>query len=171
MTLSSEKKPSKKVSLAERKAQLQSRLAQLEARERDARRKEATRVRVVLGAVLLAQVTKLVEQRDTKAAGFVRFLRELSNEISRPADAPARAALIQLLSDMENELVKPPLAKQSLSAAPKPAQPPAPLQGVQEPAQPSPAHQPAQMHQRPPHASTEPSQRPLGAWSKPITSS
>ena len=165
----------RKKSLAERKAELQARLSQIEARERDARRKQATRVRIVLGAVLLAHVTKLVEQRDTKAAGFMRFLRELSNEISRPADAPARAALIQLISNMESELVKPPrLAEQtSLPAAPKPAQlaqaPQAPLQSPQEPPQPSPTLSTAAQRLQAPQAPQAPLQKPLGAWSKPQT--
>lgn len=156
-----------KKSLAERKAELQARLSQIEARERDARRKQATRIRVVLGAVLLAQVAKLVEQRDAKAAGFIRFLKDLTNEISRPADASARAALIQLLSDMESELVKPPrLAEQpSLSAASKPDQLAQAPQRPQGPAQPSPASTPTQKLQAP----QAPLQKPLGAWSKPQT--
>lgn len=158
----------RKKSLAERKAELQARLSQIEARERDARRKQATRIRVVLGAVLLAHVAKLVEQRDAKAAGFIRFLKDLTNEISRPADASARAALIQLLSDLESDLVKPPLAKQSLSAAPKPAQSaPTPLQPRPEPAQPSPAHQPTQSAPAATQRPQEPAQGRLGTWPKP----
>ena len=157
----------RKKSLAERKAELQARLSQIEARERDARRKEATRSRILLGGALLSRATKLVQQRDAKAGSFLRFLRELSTEISRPADAPAKAAIEQLLAGMESELVKPRLAEQSsLSAAPKAAQPPpAATQRPQEPAQPSPASTPTQRLQAP----QAPLQKPLGAWSKPQT--
>lgn len=167
----------RKKSLAERKAELQARLSQIEARERDARRKEATRSRILLGGALLSRATKLVQQRDAKAGSFLRFLRELSTEISRPADAPAKAAIEQLLAGMESELVKPPrLAEQpSLSATSKPDQlaqaSQRPLQRLQEAPQPSPTPQPSQMAQRPLQGLQEPAQSRLGTWSKPNTSS
>lgn len=159
--------PARKKSLAERKAELQARLSQIEARERDARRKAATRSRIVLGGALLARATILVQQKDPNAASFIRFLKDLTNEITRPADATTKSAIEHLLAGMESELVKPRLAEQSsLSAAPKAAQPPpAATQRPQEPAQPSPASTPTQRLQAP----QAPLQKPLGAWSKPQT--
>lgn len=165
-----------KKSLAERKAELQARLSQIEARERDARRKEATRVRVVLGAMLLSRATTLVQQRDEKARSFLRFLRDLAHDVTRQADAPAKAAIERLIDDLESELVKPRLAEQpSVSATSKPDQlaqdSQRPLQRLQEAPQPSPTPQPSQMAQRPLQGLQEPAQSRLGTWPKPNTSS
>lgn len=172
MTQPPDKKPSKKATIAERKAQLQSRLAQLEAREREARRKEDTRSRILLGGALLSRASTLVQQRDPKGASVLRLLRELVSGITRPADAAAKRAIEQLIAGMEGEMVKQPrLTEQSsLSASPKPAQMDqahqAPLQPRPEPAQPSGLSQPSQMPRRPLHASTEHSQSQQGTWSK-----
>lgn len=169
MNQSPDKRPSKKAKIAAEKAKLQNRLAQLEARERDAIRKEATRIRIVLGAVLLARATKLVEQRDAKAAGFLLFLRGLSKEITRPADAAAKASIEQLIGEFESEMAKPRLAEQTSSAAsPKLAHAAQPSpQAVQEPSQPSQAQQPSQQAQQPSQRLQDivrSSQQAIGQW-------
>jgi hypothetical protein len=103
-------------SLEQKRAQLQAQLQDLEQFERDRKRPQETRMRIVLGGAMLAALRDQVEQGVPEVADGIADVRALIEQrVTRPADARARELLLARLDDLAAELVAKAKAREAVA--------------------------------------------------------